>query len=54
LPGCQQRQHGEDEEDSGPATGAPVYGTHANERLAALKRGYEQGNIFRLNHNIVP
>lgn len=41
-------------EDSGPATGAPVYGTHANERLAALKHGYEQGNIFRLNHNIVP
>jgi Berberine and berberine like len=42
-------------EDSGPAAGAaPVYGTGAGERLAALKRRYDPGNIFWLNHNIAP
>jgi FAD/FMN-containing dehydrogenase len=42
-------------EDTAPAaTGAPVYGAQAGERLAALKRRYDPGNLFRLNHNIAP
>ncbi len=42
-------------EDPGPAaTGAPVYGTDAGQRLTALKRRYDPGNVFRLNHNIAP
>jgi FAD/FMN-containing dehydrogenase len=43
------------EDDSeGPDHQEDAYGRASTQRLAALKRRYDPGNIFRLNHNIPP
>ncbi|MEV6374797.1 FAD-binding oxidoreductase [Micromonospora musae] len=31
-----------------------IYGSERYERLAAIKRRYDPGNLFRMNHNITP
>ena len=46
-------------EDDDPAEGAArkalaVYGEAKLERLVEVKRRYDPGNLFRVNHNIPP
>jgi len=36
------------------ADAAAIYGAERYERLAAIKKTYDPGNMFRLNHNVVP
>ena len=31
-----------------------IYGPERYERLSAIKKRYDPGNIFRVNHNITP
>jgi len=40
--------------DSGPDLGRWVYGDAKYERLVAVKRAWDPGNVFRLNQNIRP
>lgn len=44
---------GQDEADA-RAKGIAAYGAAKYERLVSVKRRYDPGNVFRINHNIVP
>lgn len=40
--------------DEGPERVREAYGTRTYDRLAAVKRVYDPGNLFRLNQNVAP
>jgi FAD/FMN-containing dehydrogenase len=42
------------DEATAPAQLRAAYGEERYDRLARIKKTYDQRNLFRMNHNIVP
>jgi FAD/FMN-containing dehydrogenase len=47
-------RYGNEIGDSGPEESLAIYGDAKLARLTALKRAWDPGNVFHLNHNIAP
>ncbi|MGK2852000.1 MAG: BBE domain-containing protein [Candidatus Limnocylindrales bacterium] len=47
-------RYANENDGAGPAETRLIYGDAKVARLAALKRVWDQDNVFRLNHNVAP